>query len=145
MIETWRVVARVGDIRPNDVIAVAVDGVEIVVGRQTDAEVVRRAVRFVQQLGKLPVVVQDSPGFLVNRILMPYLIEAGRLFESGARIEDIDQTMLDFGNEILGHPMTPRIERHDCVRPHPLAVRADLDERSRVFQVGAGVRIQRSG
>jgi 3-hydroxyacyl-CoA dehydrogenase/enoyl-CoA hydratase/3-hydroxybutyryl-CoA epimerase len=51
----------------------------------------------VQQLGKLPVVVQDSPGFLVNRILMPYLIEAGRLFESGARIEDIDQTMLDFG------------------------------------------------
>ncbi len=71
--------------------------VEIVVGRQTDPDVVRRAVRLVQQLGKLPVVVQDSPGFLVNRILMPYLIEAGRLFEGGARTEDIDETMLDFG------------------------------------------------
>ena len=71
--------------------------VEVIVGRGTDPEVVRRAVRFVQQLGKLPVVVQDSPGFLVNRILMPYLIEAGHLFESGARVEDIDETMLDFG------------------------------------------------
>ena len=71
--------------------------VEVVVGRRTDPGVTHRAVRFVQQLGKLPVVVQDSPGFLVNRILMPYLIEAGHLFESGARIEDIDEAMLDFG------------------------------------------------
>src|SRR5204863_2689745 len=44
--------------------------VEVVVGRHTDPDVVRRSVRFVQQLGKLPVVVKDSPGFLVNRILM---------------------------------------------------------------------------
>jgi len=71
--------------------------VEIVVGRQTHPEIVRRSVRFVQQIGKLPVVVKDSPGFLVNRILMPYLIEAGNLFERGARVEDIDECMLDFG------------------------------------------------
>ena len=71
--------------------------VEVIVGRQTSPEVLRRAVRFVQQIGKLPVVVKDSPGFLVNRILMPYLIEAGRLFESGARVEDIDEAMLEFG------------------------------------------------
>jgi 3-hydroxyacyl-CoA dehydrogenase/enoyl-CoA hydratase/3-hydroxybutyryl-CoA epimerase len=71
--------------------------VEIVVGRQTHPEVVRRSVKFVQQIGKLPVVVKDSPGFLVNRILMPYLIEAGHLFERGARVEDIDESMLDFG------------------------------------------------
>jgi len=51
----------------------------------------------VQQIGKLPVLVKDSPGFLVNRILMPYLIEAGNLFESGASITDLDETMLDFG------------------------------------------------
>ena len=76
--------------------------VEVVVGKRTDAEVVRRSVRFVQQLGKLPVVVKDSPGFLVNRILMPYLIEAGRLFENGARVEDIDKAMLEFGT-----PMGP--------------------------------------
>ena len=71
--------------------------VEVIVGRQTSPEVVRRAVKFVQQIGKLPVVCKDSPGFLVNRILMPYLIEAGWLFERGARVEDIDECMLDFG------------------------------------------------
>ena len=71
--------------------------VEVVVARQTAAEVVQRALRFVQQLGKLPVVVRDSPGFLVNRILMPYLIEAGRLFEAGASVKAIDECMVDFG------------------------------------------------
>jgi 3-hydroxyacyl-CoA dehydrogenase/enoyl-CoA hydratase/3-hydroxybutyryl-CoA epimerase len=71
--------------------------VEVVVGQQTHPEVVRRAVKFVQQIGKLPVVVKDAPGFLVNRILMPYLVEAGYLFEHGARVEDIDETMLEFG------------------------------------------------
>src|SRR6185436_19179156 len=59
--------------------------------------VVQRSIRFVQQIGKLPVVVKDSPGFLVNRILMPYLIEAGHLFECGARVEDIDECKLEFG------------------------------------------------
>ena len=71
--------------------------VEVVVGRQTRPDVIRRSVKFVQQIGKLPVVVKDSPGFLVNRILMPYLIEAGYLFEHGARVEDVDECMLDFG------------------------------------------------
>jgi 3-hydroxyacyl-CoA dehydrogenase/enoyl-CoA hydratase/3-hydroxybutyryl-CoA epimerase len=71
--------------------------VEVIVGRQTSPDVLARAVKFVQQLGKLPVVVQDSPGFLVNRILMPYLVEAGFLFEHGARVEDIDESMLEFG------------------------------------------------
>jgi 3-hydroxyacyl-CoA dehydrogenase/enoyl-CoA hydratase/3-hydroxybutyryl-CoA epimerase len=71
--------------------------VEVIVTPITSAEAVRRSVKYVQQIGKLPVVVKDSPGFLVNRILMPYLIEAGHLFESGARIEDIDEAMLEFG------------------------------------------------
>ena len=71
--------------------------VEIVVARQTSPEVVQRALRFVQQIGKLPVVVKDSPGFLVNRILMPYLVEAGNLFEAGASVADLDEAMLDFG------------------------------------------------
>lgn len=71
--------------------------VEVVAGRRTSPEVVHQAVRFVQQIGKLPVVVKDSPGFLVNRILMPYLIEAGHLFAAGASVENIDQAMLEFG------------------------------------------------
>ncbi|HZF00915.1 MAG TPA: 3-hydroxyacyl-CoA dehydrogenase NAD-binding domain-containing protein [Methylomirabilota bacterium] len=71
--------------------------VEIVAAKQTAPEVLQRAVKFAQQIGKLPVVVKDSPGFLVNRILMPYLIEAGNLFEAGAKIENLDEVMLDFG------------------------------------------------
>jgi 3-hydroxyacyl-CoA dehydrogenase/enoyl-CoA hydratase/3-hydroxybutyryl-CoA epimerase len=71
--------------------------VEIVAARQTSPEVLQRAVRFVQQIGKLPVIVQDSPGFLVNRILMPYLVEAGNLFANGASVHDLDKAMLDFG------------------------------------------------
>ncbi len=71
--------------------------VEIVATRQTSPEVLQRALRFVQQIGKLPVIVKDSPGFLVNRILMPYLVEAGNLFEAGAGVTDLDEAMLDFG------------------------------------------------
>ncbi len=71
--------------------------VEVVRGKQTSDETVFRAVQFVRRIGKLPVVVEDTPGFLVNRILMPYLIEAGRLVEEGVDVWDIDEAMLDFG------------------------------------------------
>src|SRR5204863_6518742 len=71
--------------------------VEVVAARQTSPEILQQAVKFVQQIGKLPVVVKDSPGFVVNRILMPYLIEAGRLFEAGIPTEALDNAMLDFG------------------------------------------------
>ncbi len=71
--------------------------VEVVRAPATNPATVQRAIQFVQQLGKLPLLVNDSPGFLVNRILVPYLIEAGLLFEAGASAHDIDEAMLDFG------------------------------------------------
>ena len=71
--------------------------VEVVVGRDTAPEIAQRALRFAQQIGKLPVLVKDSPGFLVNRILIPYMIEAGALFWNGASVKDIDAAMRDFG------------------------------------------------
>lgn len=71
--------------------------VEIVAARQTSPVVLQRTLRFVQQIGKLPVVVKDSPGFLVNRILMPYLVEAGNLLEAGGSVAGLDEAMLDFG------------------------------------------------
>lgn len=71
--------------------------VEVIHTPRTDAEVVRRALKFVQAMGKLPVLVKDSPGFAVNRVLMPYLVEAARLFEAGAEVTDLDEAMLDFG------------------------------------------------
>ena len=71
--------------------------VEIVRGSKTSDETVQRAVKFVQSIGKLPVVVRDSPGFVVNRILVPYLINACNLYEDGYTIEEIDQTMVGWG------------------------------------------------
>jgi 3-hydroxyacyl-CoA dehydrogenase/enoyl-CoA hydratase/3-hydroxybutyryl-CoA epimerase len=64
---------------------------------QTSPDVVATAHGFTQMIGKVPVVVNDSPGFVVNRILVPYLMEAVRLFESGHSIKDIDDAVLDFG------------------------------------------------
>jgi 3-hydroxybutyryl-CoA dehydrogenase len=59
---------------------------------------------FVESLGKTPVAAQDTTGFIVNRLLVPYLLEAIRLLESGvASKEDIDQAM-KLG---CGHPMGP--------------------------------------
>ncbi len=54
-------------------------------------------VALAKRLGKIPVVVQDSPGFLVNRILMPFMNEAGMLVEEGYDFSLIDQALVDFG------------------------------------------------
>lgn len=71
--------------------------IEIVRGTKTDAKTLNIAIQFAKQIGKLPVLVKDSPGFLVNRILLPYMVEAVRLFSEGYRIEKIDRVMVDFG------------------------------------------------
>jgi 3-hydroxyacyl-CoA dehydrogenase/enoyl-CoA hydratase/3-hydroxybutyryl-CoA epimerase len=71
--------------------------IEVVAGEKTSPEGVSRVTEFARRIGKVPVVVRDSPGFVVNRILMPYLVEAVRLFDAGASAHDIDEAMLDFG------------------------------------------------
>ena len=71
--------------------------VEVVVLPQTSKDVIATAISFVQSLGKTPVVVRDHPGFVVNRILVPYLLEAVRLHVQGVSTTEIDTAMLDFG------------------------------------------------
>ena len=72
--------------------------VEIVRGARTDAATLNTALGYVKSIGKLPVIVKDTPGFLVNRVLLPYLSEALRLtFEDGYGAERLDRLMLDFG------------------------------------------------
>src|SRR5207249_4605882 len=55
------------------------------------------AVALARRLGKTPVVVKDAPGFIVNRVLMPYLREALYLLEDGFALKDIDLAMREFG------------------------------------------------
>ncbi len=72
--------------------------VEIVRGARTDAAALNTALSYVKGIGKLPVIVKDTPGFLVNRVLLPYMSEALRLtFEDGYGAERLDRLMLDFG------------------------------------------------
>ena len=72
--------------------------VEIVRGARTEPATLNTALGYVKGIAKLPVIVKDSPGFLVNRVLLPYMSEAMRLyFDEGHAIETIDRIMLDFG------------------------------------------------
>ncbi len=83
--------------------------VEIVTTEATDPETARRAAAFTRQIDRLPLPVKSSPGFLVNRVLMPYLLEAVTLLEEGVPAPVIDRAATDFGM-----PMGP-IELADTV------------------------------
>jgi 3-hydroxyacyl-CoA dehydrogenase/enoyl-CoA hydratase/3-hydroxybutyryl-CoA epimerase len=71
--------------------------VEIVRGAKTSDDAVATVYSLALRMGKVPVVVRNGPGFLVNRVLGPYLNEAGHLLEEGASIESVDGAALAFG------------------------------------------------
>jgi 3-hydroxyacyl-CoA dehydrogenase / enoyl-CoA hydratase / 3-hydroxybutyryl-CoA epimerase len=71
--------------------------VEVVVAKETSDGTKERALAFTRQVGKLPVVVRDSPGFLVNRVLFPYLLDAAELLEAGVDLEKIDNALTKWG------------------------------------------------
>src|SRR5437868_13984611 len=71
--------------------------IEVVVGHDTAEPTRERALGFARQIGKLPVRVQDSPGFLVNRVLFPYLLDAAALYEKGFAAELIDDALTAWG------------------------------------------------
>jgi 3-hydroxyacyl-CoA dehydrogenase/enoyl-CoA hydratase/3-hydroxybutyryl-CoA epimerase len=71
--------------------------VEVVRTTATSPEALARLMRLAIDLGKTPVLVGDGPGFVVNRVLMPYLDEAIRLVGEGMRIKEIDRLMRRFG------------------------------------------------
>ncbi len=83
--------------------------VEIVSGANTDPEIAKRAAAFVRRIDKLPLPVKDSPGFLVNRVLGPYIDQALRMADEGVRPETLDAAAVAFGM-----PMGP-IELADTV------------------------------
>jgi 3-hydroxyacyl-CoA dehydrogenase/enoyl-CoA hydratase/3-hydroxybutyryl-CoA epimerase len=71
--------------------------VEVVIAKQTSDNTRERTLSFARQIGKLPVIVRDSPGFLVNRVLFPYLLDAAELFESGLHPAKVDNALLQWG------------------------------------------------
>ena len=83
--------------------------VEVVKGTVTDPGAAKRAAAFVRQIDKLPLPVKDSPGFLVNRVLGPYIDQALRMVDEGIAPETLDAAVTAFGM-----PMGP-IELADTV------------------------------
>jgi len=78
--------------------------VEVVRTPMTDEAVLADVTAFAQKIGKTVVSAQDTPGFVVNRLLVPFLLDAIRVLESGvASREDIDEGM----KRGCGHPMGP--------------------------------------
>ena len=77
--------------------------VEVVRGRETSDQTMDRALEFVKRLGKMSVVSKDTPGFIVNRILMPMINEAIFALEDGvAPAEAIDLAMTAGTNDPVG-------------------------------------------
>ena len=71
--------------------------VEVIRGKESSAAAVSTAVALAVKMGKSPIVVEDCPGFLVNRVLFPYFDAFDLLLKEGACIQKIDQVMEDFG------------------------------------------------
>src|SRR5256885_3670173 len=76
--------------------------VEVVSSEKTNPLVAKKAAAFVRQIDKLPLPVKDSPGFLVNRVLGPYMHNAFTMLDEGVKPETIDRAM-----EAFGMPMGP--------------------------------------
>ena len=83
--------------------------VEVVHAENTDATMISRGSAFCGQINRFPLPVKSSPGFLVNRVLAPYMLEAMKMFDEGMSMESIDAAALQFGM-----PMGP-IELADTV------------------------------
>jgi len=71
--------------------------IEIITTELTSLQTLVSTLEFAKRLGKTPVIVKDAPGFLVNRVLLGYINEAGRILGEGGSIEEIDRFATNFG------------------------------------------------
>ncbi len=77
--------------------------VEVIRGEKTSDQTIAMVFELSKKMGKMPVVVKDGPGFLVNRLLLPYMAEAAFLLQEGMKIETVDQAFV----HKFGMPMGP--------------------------------------
>ncbi len=71
--------------------------VEVIRGKETSDKAIATVFELCKKTGKTPIVVNDGPGFLVNRLLLPYMVEAVSLLEEGHSIQELDKAMKKFG------------------------------------------------
>jgi 3-hydroxyacyl-CoA dehydrogenase/enoyl-CoA hydratase/3-hydroxybutyryl-CoA epimerase len=89
--------------------------VEIVHGEGTDQELISQGAAFTRRIDRLPLPVKSSPGFLINRILMPYLLEAMNLISEGVSAPVIDKAATDFGMPMGPVELADRVGLDICL------------------------------
>jgi 3-hydroxyacyl-CoA dehydrogenase/enoyl-CoA hydratase/3-hydroxybutyryl-CoA epimerase len=121
--------------------------VEVVVGESTSAEVAAHAMAFTRQIDRLPLPVSSTPGFLVNRILMPYLMEAVVLETEGVPAPLIDRAAVEFGMPMGPVELADTVGLDICLHVAEILAdhfNADIPERLRKM-VAAGDLGKKSG
>ena len=89
--------------------------VEIVHGDTTSPDLVKQGAAFARKIDRLPLAVKSSPGFLINRILMPYLLEAMNLLTEGVSAPVIDKAATDFGMPMGPIELADRVGLDICL------------------------------
>lgn len=89
--------------------------VEVVTEDNTDKEASDNALAFVKRINRLPLPVKSKPGFLVNRILMPYLLESVTLLEEGVPAQTIDKAAKEFGMPMGPIELADRVGLDVCL------------------------------
>jgi 3-hydroxyacyl-CoA dehydrogenase/enoyl-CoA hydratase/3-hydroxybutyryl-CoA epimerase len=91
--------------------------VEVIRGEKTSDETIATIFELSKKLGKMPVVVKDGPGFLVNRLLLPYMAEAAFLLQEGMNIETVDKAYVkDFGMPMGPFALMDEVGLDVCIK-----------------------------
>jgi 3-hydroxyacyl-CoA dehydrogenase / enoyl-CoA hydratase / 3-hydroxybutyryl-CoA epimerase len=98
--------------------------VEVISGKDTSTATAQRTMSFVTQIGKLPLPCRSAPGFLVNRILAPYMLEALVAHEQGHALEEIDAVAETFGMPVGPIELADRVGLD--VAQHVSAILSDV-------------------
>ncbi len=122
--------------------------VEVVVTDKTPPEHITKAVAYVKTIGKTPLVTKDGPGFLVNRLLVPFMLEAGYIMEEGADLEKIDKEIKKFGMPMGPYELLDEIGLDVVAKISPIFEKS-LGERFKasesVFKVSGDSKQKRYG
>jgi 3-hydroxyacyl-CoA dehydrogenase/enoyl-CoA hydratase/3-hydroxybutyryl-CoA epimerase len=91
--------------------------IEVIRGEKTSDETIATIYELCKKMGKMPVVVKDGPGFLVNRLLLPYMAEAAFLLQEGMSIEVVDRTYVkDFGMPMGPFALMDEVGLDVCIK-----------------------------
>ncbi|MFM6926810.1 MAG: 3-hydroxyacyl-CoA dehydrogenase NAD-binding domain-containing protein, partial [Bdellovibrio sp.] len=91
--------------------------VEVIRGEKTSDETIATIFELTKRMGKMPVVVKDGPGFLVNRLLLPYMAEAAFLMQEGMSIEVVDKAYVkDFGMPMGPFELMDEVGLDVCIK-----------------------------